>query len=393
MPRPLADTLVALALTLSFASYTSIARADGAEHARRMASGAKLLEDESYEAARAEFQAAYAAQPKAAALTSIALCDRALFRYPQAIAALERALRDHGATMSEADRKSAEASIAELRAQIGFVQVILVPSGATLRIDGEDQPKGISQRTIPLAPGSHRLEARLEGYTPAAQTIALASGDTAAMKLRLVPIAVAERMASLAPAPARGVYALASINVVAPLPPSDFSGAGFGFSAGARVGYRFAPIAGAELGFEYARVGVGGEGRPSFPAKQEQGVTYPLGYTLSSFRIALGARLMTTGERVRFVQTLGGGIAIDSMSWEPSAGPSRKDAKGVNGFALSETGVEVDFGGALVGLTLQTLLGSSGGLDHDTHDEYSAETYSGPQLSIGLGLRGGYRFW
>lgn len=392
MGARLAGILVSLSLAILTASAP--ARADEEAYKQHMAAGAKLLEEENHAAARAEFEAAYRAEPKGAALVNVAACEKALFRYPQAIAALEQALRDHRATLDEADRKAAEASLADLKAQLGFVQIILVPADATLRIDGEDQPKGVAQRTIPLAPGSHRLEARMAGHTPAGQTITIASGETGAVKLRLVPgspDASPDPTSELRKA-ARGPYVLGAANVIVPLPPKDFSGAGVGFSVGARGGYRFAPVAAAELGVEYARTGVSGEGRPSFD--NEQGTTYPLAYALSSFRASLHVRLMTTGERVRFVQTLGGGVAVDSMSWKPGAGdPVRQDAKGVNGFALSETGLELDFGGPLLGVTLQTILASSGGLDHEKHDDYSAETYGGPQLSFGLGLRGGYRFW
>ncbi|MFT3773681.1 MAG: PEGA domain-containing protein [Minicystis sp.] len=364
----------------------------GAEDAYRqhMAAGAKLFDEEDHEAARAEFEAAYRAQPKASALLRAALCDKALFRYPQAIATLERALHESGAALDPGERKAAEEALAEMRAQLGSVQVVLVPAAATLRIDGEDQPPGASQRTIPLAAGSHRLEARLPGYAPAAQTITLASGETAAIKLRLVPGSEID-----APAPAaaaRGPYVIGALSVFVPLPPSDFSGTGVGVSVGARAGYRFAPVVGGELGFEYAHVSASGQGRPSFA--DTPGAVYKLDYALSSFRFGAHVRLMTTGERVRFVQVFGGGVMADALSWTPGAGTvARQSGKGANGFALSETGLEIDLRGGLIGIALQQLVGSTGGLTHDKHDAYAAESYGGPQYSIGLGVRGGYRFW
>jgi len=357
---------------------------------QHMAAGAKLVEEENHAAARAEFEAAFQAAPRGSALVAAALCDKALFRYPQAIAAIERALRDHAATLEAGERKAAEAALAEMRAQLGFVQVVLVPAGATLRIDGEDQPPGGAQRTLPLAAGEHRLEARMKGYTPAAQMVTLAGGETAAIKLRLVP--GDDRVPVDVRAPRRGLYVLGAVTVFFSLPPSEFSGAGAGVAAGARVGYRFASIAGAELGFSYAHVGVDGKGKPSFADTPE--ATYPLAYALSSFRFGAHARLMTTGERVRFVQTLGGGVMVDSVSWKPGAGGvARQDARGVDAFGESETGVEVDIRGGLVGLVLHQIVGSSGGLNHSMHDAYTGDTYGGPQYAIGIGLRGGYRLW
>ena len=194
------------------------------------------------------------------------------------------------------------------------------------------------------------------------------------------------------PAAPRGPYFIGALSAFVPLPPSDFSGTGVGVSVGARAGYRFAPIAGGEIGFEYARAAASGQGRPSFA--DTSGMTQPLGYALSSFRFGAHVRLMTTGERVRFVQVLGGGVMIDMMRWDAGPGSlARQDATGMDGFAMSETGFEIDLHGGLIGLVLQQLVGSSGGLTHAKHDAYAAETYGGPQYAIGIGLRGGYRLW
>src|SRR5271154_6537757 len=94
---------------LLFAALLAVApaRADPpAAYEQHMASGRKLLEDESFTAARAEFEAAYAAAPRAAPLLQIAACERAAQRWPQAIAAVTRALGDHAGTLDEAEKKA-----------------------------------------------------------------------------------------------------------------------------------------------------------------------------------------------------------------------------------------------------------------------------------------------
>ena len=394
--RSLSVLLAASALALALPARAGEGAPPNPESAAlHLASGAKLLEDESYDAALAEFEAAYQADPKARPLLQVAACQKALLLYPQAIAALERALRDHADSLGEADRKTAEAQLAELRPLLSFVQVELVPRKSLLRIDGEDQPRGALQRTIPLGPGTHRLEARLEHYWPAAETITLATGEHAAMKLRLVPdTEPPDLFANVALDAARGPYALAAVTGFRPVQPTDFSGGGFGVSGGARVGYRLAAIVGVELGFEYAHTGATGQGKPSFGELSEPS-SVPLHYGLSSYRIGPNVRLMTTGRTVRFVQTFGGGVSIDSVAWEPGAGSTvtRQGARGADAFGMSETGFEVDLGGTLLGLTVQNVVTSSGALDHATHDKFSADAYSGPQYALGLGLRAGYRLW
>jgi hypothetical protein len=355
----------------------------------RMAAAARLVEEENHAAAQAEYEAAYRASPHAAALAGVGQCERARFRYPQAIAALERALAERAAPLNDAERRLAELSIAELRALLGEVVVKLSPAGAVLRIDGEDQPPAAALAPIPLGPGSHRLEARLPGLVPAAQTITLASGDRVTVTLALAPPG-APREAG----PRRGLYALGAVSVFVPVGPTDFTGTSVGGSGGVRLGYRAAAVVGVEALFEYAHAGASGHGTPSFATSPS--ASYALGYSLSSARFGLNVRLMTTGERFRFVQLFGGGAALDSISWPEAPGVQRlgrRGAAGADGFALSETGFEVDLGGALLGLTLQNYLGSRGALDEPTHDQWSANTYGGPLYSLGLGLRGGYRLW
>jgi hypothetical protein len=389
MPRRRAGGLLILALL----GPSGVARAQQSDaeaaYAQHTASAARLLDEEDFVAAQAEFEAAYRARPKARALLDAGRCEKARFRYPQAIALIERALAARPDPLDDPSRRAAEEALAELRAQLGSVQITLAPAHATLRIDGEDQPPGAAARAIPLGPGSHRLEARLAGHVPAGLTITLAGGDQVAVKLRLL----SETDPAAEPPTRRGLYVLGALTGFVPVGPTDFSGTAAGISGGARVGYRLAGIVGAELGFEYAHAGASGRGKPSFV---DGSATYPIGYSLSSFRFGVNVRLMTTGERIRFVQTFGGGAMRDSISWQPTGGGpaiARQGLSGMDAFAMSETGFEVDLAGGLVGLTAQQFLGSSGALDAAKHDKFAANTYGGPQFALGLGLRGGYRLW
>lgn len=387
--RRRASLLLAAALLAGAPGARAQAGAEGFN--QHMSAGQKLVEDENFAGARAEFEAAYAAHPKAQALLEAAACERAMLRYPQAIAALLRALSAHASDLGEAERRQARAAVEEMRGQLGHVEVTLSPAGATLRIDGEDQPLGA--RKIALGPGTHRLEARLAGHAPAAQTLTLESGETARAALTLKPEAGPQHAeASAIPAAVsspRGAYALAGFVVFVPLPPTDFSGTAPGISVGARAGYRLASVVGLEGSLDYARYVVTGTGRPSYAD-----LTPDLRFEHHAVRGGAHVRLMTTGERVRFVQTLGGGVMGDFTSWTPGAsGPPRQGKSGVNGFALAETGIELDIRGGLIAVLMQNLIGTSGGLAHAHHDSYAAESFSGPQYAIGFGVRGGYRFW
>jgi hypothetical protein len=194
-PRARFTTTILLALALaSGATATRAADTPAAEDAsagtykQHMTNGVKLFNDGNFAAAIVEFEAAYAERPKASPLLNIALCQKSLFHYPKAIAALERALSLHGDTMEPEDRAAAENAIKEMRTLIGYVKVELSPPQAVLLVDDEPQPPGAAGKPLPLGPGKHVLGARAEGYESAEETVTVTSADRdKVVRLSLVP--------------------------------------------------------------------------------------------------------------------------------------------------------------------------------------------------------------
>jgi tetratricopeptide (TPR) repeat protein len=144
---------------------------------QHMENGVKLFQDKNYAAALLEFEAAYAQKPKASPLLNVALAHKAMFAYPKAIAALEKALNAHGDSMDPADKKAAEEAIAEMRALLAHLAVTVTPAHATVSIDGEDLPAGAASRPIAVGPGTHRVAARAEGFASAEKSISVVSGE------------------------------------------------------------------------------------------------------------------------------------------------------------------------------------------------------------------------
>jgi hypothetical protein len=166
---------------------TAAAGAQGDPYKSHMENGVKLYNDKNYAAAMAEFQAAYEARPSPNPLLNVALCDKELFRYPQAIAALETALARHGEAMEPDDKKASEDAIKEMRALLGSVTVTLTPPAATLLVDGEEQPPAAAGKPLLLGPGTHKIAARAPGHAPAEQSVTVSSGREQAVTLVLVP--------------------------------------------------------------------------------------------------------------------------------------------------------------------------------------------------------------
>ena len=160
---------------------------------QHMDNGVKLFADHNYPAAIAEFQAAYQLKPKASPLINVALCYKAQFKYPKAIETLEEALSKHADTLDEADKKAAEDAIAEMKALLAHVKVTVTPPEAAITVDGETQAPD-AEKKIALSPGTHKIGAKLEGYTVTDQDLSVVSGDQK-------EIAIAMTAASAVPTP------------------------------------------------------------------------------------------------------------------------------------------------------------------------------------------------
>ena len=151
-----------------------------------MENGVKLFEDRNYDAARAEFRAAYEARPRANPLINIALAHKAEFNYPKAIEALEAALAKHQDTMGAGDVKAAEGELKDMRALLARVQLVVSPANASVTIDGEALPAAALAQPIPLGPGTHKIAASAEGFATIEQRFTVASGASTEIALKLV---------------------------------------------------------------------------------------------------------------------------------------------------------------------------------------------------------------
>ncbi|WP_437958872.1 PEGA domain-containing protein [Sorangium sp. So ce119] len=82
-------------------------------------------------------------------------------------------------------KPTAEQRFAESRAQVGGVAVTVGVAGAEVVVDGKAVGRAPLEGEVFVEPGEHRVEARQAGYAPASQTVAVAKGGTAEVKLAL----------------------------------------------------------------------------------------------------------------------------------------------------------------------------------------------------------------
>ena len=156
----------------------SSTEADATAEARRhFKLGIKLYQDTNYPGALAEFEAAYAAKPGAGSLQNVALCQKALFRYREASSTLTQLLAEHGADLSDGEKKAVNDAITELNGLVGSIVVNVDPSDAKVTLDGRAIPQSELRAGVEVNVGEHTLVADLSGYARLSRVVSVASGQ------------------------------------------------------------------------------------------------------------------------------------------------------------------------------------------------------------------------
>jgi hypothetical protein len=186
-----------------------------------------------------------------------------------------------------------------------------------------------------------------------------------------------------------------------------------GAALGLRVGYRVADWAGFELGGQLSSVA--GTGTAQFASigdrvlsEGEGSALADVKYTLNTVRLGANLRVLAPGRfLVRFIATLGAGIAIDQLTWTPptsgvsgavnhvddTLAPSLQalpgHTSGVGGYGELDLGIEIELSRIIFGLSAQSIIQSTKGLDVTGFSPYDDR----PVFLIGPALHVGYGFW
>jgi hypothetical protein len=139
-----------------------------------------------YEAALAEFLAAYAAKPVASIKRNVALCQRGLKRYGDAIDTLEEMLVEGGDSIRPEVREAARKAIKEMVELVTVVRLKVLlhaapmgtrPPVVEVSIDGRPIPADRFAAPLRLGAGDHILSAHASGYSDTSQGILVTAGQ------------------------------------------------------------------------------------------------------------------------------------------------------------------------------------------------------------------------
>jgi len=162
---------VVVVLASSIATFEQVARAEQAvamaEARQLFERGVELFSEENYPAALVAFQSSYELRESPVVLFNIAMCQRAIFRFPDAIDSFREYLRRWGEDVGRERRDEVEELVGEMNAQLLLLTVNVSVTGAEVLLDGELVGSAPLSEPLRLGPGEHVVEARAPGHDSA----------------------------------------------------------------------------------------------------------------------------------------------------------------------------------------------------------------------------------
>ena len=160
----------------------------------RFQRGLELVQNESWDAALAEFLASRKLFPTRVALKNAALSLRQLKRYVEALAMYNELLTTFGASIPPEERKTIDDAVAQLKQAVGEVQVNSDQPGSTVVIDGQQQ-QGVTPLTpIGVNAGTHTVRIAKEGYEAFEAQVLVAGGQRETVNGKLKALSTVGRL-------------------------------------------------------------------------------------------------------------------------------------------------------------------------------------------------------
>jgi hypothetical protein len=169
------------------------------EARQRYKRGLQLFNEANYEAARVEFERAYALAPSYKIFYNIGLSYEQLGDYVQAQSTLQRYLDLGGSEIGEDRRSEVAKELAQIRPRIGRVTVKTNVAGTDLFVDDVCATEANSgkivcgslegtSREVLMNPGRRRVTLRKTGYLPETATITVAGSDRTEITIEVKPL-------------------------------------------------------------------------------------------------------------------------------------------------------------------------------------------------------------
>ncbi len=164
-----------VAVLMACASWTAVA-GDKEEAKQLFDAGLKLMHLDDFAGASANFERSVALYPTQNSLFNLANCYKALQRYGDALAVIERLKRDFAGKLKPEIKEAVERQQQDIQSLVARLTLRTVPADATIKIDGKDVGQGPTLGPLLLGPGEREIEAARPGYRSERRTVKLVSG-------------------------------------------------------------------------------------------------------------------------------------------------------------------------------------------------------------------------
>ena len=154
----------------------SAAAGDKEEAKQLFDAGLKLMHLDDFAGASANFERSVALYPTQNSLFNLANCYKALQRYGDAIAAIERLRKDFAGKLKPEIQDAAERQQQEIYSLVARLTIQTVPAEASVSIDGKDVGTGPTLGPLLLGPGEHEIQAVRLGHRSQRRSVKLVSG-------------------------------------------------------------------------------------------------------------------------------------------------------------------------------------------------------------------------
>jgi len=204
--RGLAILLVLVPLVAPAADRASAASREQA--AAHFQLGIAFYKSGDFQAALAEFNAAYKAAPSWAVLFNIGIAERRLYRYGDAVRTLNRYLEEGGKAVPRARRDEVRRELSEVRALVAEVTVSVEGAPAEVLVDGVGGRTSPLREPLLLGPGRHVVRAERGVDEVAEESLELVSGTKVALALAPRPRPAALATLAIDSAPPRALVSV-----------------------------------------------------------------------------------------------------------------------------------------------------------------------------------------
>lgn len=158
------------------------------EAKRHFVNGTEMMELEDFAGAAVEFEASMKLYKNKNAVFNLAMCYKALHKYPQALEMFRILLGEFSGDLSAEVKAEVRSNIKSMSKMISQIEITTNLPGATILLDGEKIGTSPLAKPIKVGAGEHRVRASLKGHHDQETTVSVVSGKNQIVEFTLKPV-------------------------------------------------------------------------------------------------------------------------------------------------------------------------------------------------------------